>query len=232
MVPTSWTPPVACHRGRDCFGIMEGNAVEAPNGSIYSILRVDGQSNVTYNKAVVFRVGSDPGNPAGRMVFDRTIDFPSTSSKFSIRRQDRGSAHGTYYTLSTSVTAAAVAAASHCPHKGRDCQQATIRARNNLVLAMSTNLLDWHTCSTLLTDDTGFDIVDSARFTGFQYADWQFDRDDADTIHYAMRTAYRGAASGTSANRLTMKTVHNVSALCAGVSLNVVLKSDDESNVM
>eukprot|EP01045_Picozoa_sp_COSAG04_P015616 COSAG04_NODE_1246_length_7582_cov_2.322555_4_plen_814_part_00 len=229
MVPTSWTPPVACHRGRDCFGIMEGNAVEASNGTIYSILRVDGQSNVTYNKAVVFRVESDPANPAGRMVFDRTIDFPSTSAKFSIRRQDRGSARGTYYTLSTSVTTAAVAAASHCAHKDRDCE-ATISARNNLVLAMSTNLLDWHTCSTLLTDDTGFDIVDSARFTGFQYADWQFDTDDADTIHFAMRTAYRGAAGGTSANRLTVKTVRNVSALCADASLNatrVGAKSDD-----
>ena len=30
----------------------------------------------------------------------------------------------------------------------------------------------------LLADDTGFQWVDSLRYTGYQYVDWQFEGDD------------------------------------------------------
>ena len=242
MVPPDWRPPVICHSGRDpacmgaqgcaaagcgcdCFTVMEGNAVEAPNGTIYSVLRVDGQSNITYNKAALFRRDMDSagGNPAGKMAFVSMIDFPSTQSKFTIRRQpsvalaragaQEPSRH--YYTLSNSVTSAAVAAASHCPAWNTPFCQATIGARNHLVLARSENGLDgWRVCDTVLSDDSGFNIEDSARFTGFQYVDWVFDRRRWETVHYAVRAAYRGANTFHNANRLTVSTVANVTQLC------------------
>lgn len=249
MVPHDWRPPVACHSGRDpacmgsqgcaaagcgcsCFTVTEGNAVEAPNGTIYSILRVNGQSNVTYNKAAVFRrdVDTPAHNPAGEMTFAGMIDFPSTQSKFTIRRQppaevpsdtvlaERRSRMGNrhYYTLSSSVTSAAISAASHCPLWNTPFCQATIGARNHLVLARSEDgIADWRVCDTLLSDDTGFTIEDSARFTGFQYVDWVFDVRQRENIHYAVRTGYRGANTYHNANRLTVNTVENVTHLCA-----------------
>ena len=78
------------------------------------------------------------------------IEFPACSSKFTIRRDPSS---GLFITLSTDVTASAVA-------------QNTVFARNHLVLAVSANLYDWSTCSTLLMDDTGLTAVDSARYTG------------------------------------------------------------------
>jgi hypothetical protein len=253
MVPHDWRPPVICHSGRDpacmqsqgcaapgcgcnCFSVMEGNAVEAVNGSIYAILRFDGQSNITFNKAAVFRRDHDPRNLAGQMVFATMIDFPSTQSKFTIRRQPssrlaeagaqtrtkatsqartRATNRTYYYTLSSSVTSAAVAAASHCPAWNTPNCQATIGARNHLVLARSTDLINWRVCDTLLSDDTGFNIEDSARFTGFQYVDWVFDRQERNTIHYAVRTGYRGANTFHNANRLTVNTIEDISSVCA-----------------
>ena len=41
---------------------------------------------------------------------------------------------------------------------------------------------------------------ESAKKTGFQYPDWQFDGDD---IIYLVRTAYKGAPNYHDANRIT-----------------------------
>ena len=121
-----------------------------------------------------------------------------------------------YYTLSSSVTSAAISAASHCPLWNTPFCQATIGARNHLVLARSEDgIADWRVCDTLLSDDTGFTIEDSARFTGFQYVDWVFDVRQRENIHYAVRTGYRGANTYHNANRLTVNTVENVTHLCA-----------------
>lgn len=167
------------------FGWQEGNAVVGPDGKMWNILRVDGQTNVTYNKAAITRLQAD-----GSMLFSQMIDFPSTSSKFSIKRHPES---GVYYTLSTSVTQAAV-------------KINAVFARNNLVLSSSNDLLTWKICSTLLTDDTGFGVgsLDSARYTGFHYVDWVFDGED---ILYAVRSGYRGANSYHNANRITFKKI-------------------------
>jgi hypothetical protein len=63
-------------------------------------------------------------------------------------------------------------------------------------------------------DDIGFRIEDSARFTGFQYVDWVFDRQERNTIHYDVRTGYRGADSFHNANRLTVNTIEDTSSVC------------------
>ena len=117
-----------------------------------NVIRIDGQTNDTgtYNRAAVLRLDKT----GKQLTFDRMIKFPSCSSKFVIRRHV---ASGLFFTLSTDVTARAVA-------------QGTVYARNHLVLAVSANLYDWETCSTLLMDDTGFTSVDSARYTGFHCA--------------------------------------------------------------
>eukprot|EP01047_Picozoa_sp_COSAG01_P006654 COSAG01_NODE_244_length_20489_cov_21.366748_3_plen_1243_part_00 len=227
MVPRGYVPPILCRGGRgkciasgcaapncgcNCFTAMEGNVVQAPNGTMFAILRFDGQSNYTYNKAVVFRRERDNANPAGRMIFSQMIDFPSTSSKFTIRKHPHD---GHYYTLSTAVTSAAIAGASQCASWNTPNCQKTIAARNHLVLARSSDLVKWHSCETLLTDDTGFGLLDSARFTGFQYVDWVFDRRISSTIHYAVRTGYRGSNTYHNANRLTVKSIQRISWLCS-----------------
>lgn len=64
------------------------------NGTIYDILRIDGQTNTTYNKAAVLRWDQNKKQPqlqphdqrGAGFVFDRMIDFPATSSKFVIRK--------------------------------------------------------------------------------------------------------------------------------------------------
>jgi hypothetical protein len=117
--------------------------------------------------------------PFGSIVFDRMIEFPSTSSKFVIRREatshsesrgqhiqqqggaesqqggaepQQGRAEPQYYTLFTDVTEVTR-------------RQNTVYARNHLVLARSPDLFNWTTCITLLEDDTGFDSLDSVRIS-------------------------------------------------------------------
>ena len=187
------------------FGWQEGNAVEGVDGTVYDILRIDGQTNTTYNKAAVLRLeqagdGPDAGG-AGRMIFERIIDFPSCSSKFVIRRDPGTGANAgprLYYTLSTDVTATAVA-------------QDTVYARNHLVIASSADLFNWTICGTVLADDTGFDPIDSARFTGFHYVDWVFDGGD---IVAAVRTGYRGSNTYHNANRMTSIRVTGFRSRC------------------
>ena len=110
-------------------------------------------------------------------------------------------AKGRYYTLSTNVTDQNIALNQ-------------VYARNNLVFAASDDLYHWKVCSTLLKDDTGFNAVDSARFTGFHYVSWNFDSDNANDIVYVVRTGYRGANSYHNANRMTFKRITNYASLC------------------
>ena len=179
------------------FTWQEGNAVQGPDGTMYNILRIDGQTMKTNNKAAILRVTSSTNNRPGafELKFDRMIDFPSTTSKFVIRRSN---SNGLYYTLATDVTSVAVA-------------QGTVYARNHLVLAYSADLFNWTTCLTLLGDDTGLSSVDSARYTGFHYVDWIFDGID---IVYAVRTGYRGSNTYHNANRLTTKRLASYAQAC------------------
>ena len=191
MVPASWDPNAH-------FGWQEGNAVET-NNTVYNVLRIDGQTNATHNKAAVLRMERPSASAAGAapvLAFDRMIDFPSTSSKFVIRADPNSRS---LLSLSTDVSPEAVAIGA-------------VGARNHLSLVVSKphSVHDWQACAVLLIDDSGFTTVDSARFTGFHYVDWIFDGDD---ILYAIRTGYRGANTYHNANRMTVKRLANYSAL-------------------
>ena len=148
----------------------------------------------THNKAGVLHL--DP--ESNTLSFQQFIDFPSTESKFVVRRHP-GS--GIYYTLSNNVTAQAAAS------------QSTVGARNTLVLAASRDALSWHICGpALLADDTGLAFADSVAYTGFHYVSWIF---DGDAILYAVRAGYRGSDSYHNANRLAYKVVEGFAARCA-----------------
>lgn len=159
MIPASWGPPLP---GRKAWGWQEGNAIELPDGGVANMLRIDGQTVGTHNKAALLRV--DPGEFS--LHFGTMVDFPATTSKFVVRLEPRGGnasltvgtaspSDYSYYSLTTDVTPAAVT-------------HGTVYARNHLVLAVSVGgLTNWSVCSTLLVDDTGLlSAVDSARFTG------------------------------------------------------------------
>jgi len=208
VVPPGWDPA-------GTFNWQEGNAVALHNGTVYNMLRIDGQTNLTHNKAAVLRLEPPPPPPppaaAGAvdaaaaataaaagptLVFDRMIDFPATSSKFVVRA-DPGSA--SLLSLSTDVSPEAVAIGA-------------VGARNHLSLAVSKpgSIHEWEACAVLLVDDTGFEPADSARFTGFHYVDWIFDGPD---ILYAPRTGYRGANTYHNANRMTVKRLRDYARL-------------------
>jgi hypothetical protein len=241
--PIDWDP--AGH-----FSWEEGNAVQTPEGGLVIILRIDGQTNVTYNKAAIVTIVPDQNQSRlaststststsastatfGTAVFDRMIDFPSTTSKFVIRRQPpaarvliapatdaagaavrepastdttgakQRSAERLYYSLVNDVTTGAA-------------QRDLVYARNHLSLAVSADMYNWTVCATLLTDDTGFDPVDSARFTGFHYVDWVFDEySNNSDILYSIRAGYRGSNTFHNANRLLVKRLPNYAAVCA-----------------
>lgn len=175
------------------FAWQEGNAVVSPNGKdIWNILRLDGQhSPESANKALLTELDVTDGS----LHFLRWINMPSGSSKFTVR-WDPTSKH--YYTLSTNLTE-------------QHMSQGSWMARNNLLLASSPNLVDWHICETLLRDDSGFLPQDSARFTGFQYVDWIFDGDD---IKYLVRGSYRGANTFHNSNRMLYKSVSGYASKC------------------
>jgi hypothetical protein len=103
-----------------------------------------------------------------------------------------------YYAVSTNITQQALAV------------NAT-GARNNLVFSFSADLVNWSVCKTVLRDDSGFTPLDSTRYTGFEYPDFQFDGSD---IVVAVRTAYRGAVSSGSSNRVTFVRIVDYRTAC------------------
>jgi hypothetical protein len=107
-------------------------------------------------------------------------------------------ARARYFAVSTNITDEALALGA-------------IGARNNLVLSSSSDLINWRICKTLLRDDTGFQPADSAHYTGFEYPDWEFDGED---LVVGVRTAYRGAVSAGSSNRMTALRVRNYAVAC------------------
>ena len=71
-------------------------------------------------------------------------------------------------------------------------------ARNILVLAYSTNVIDWRIALTVLTPSDGLDWDASLWFTGYEYVDWAIEGPD---MILAVRTAYGGAHSFHDSNR-------------------------------
>ncbi len=179
-VPSDWIPPE-----RPCW--LEGNIVLAPNGELWNILRLNARPMV--NRAVIVKV-EDEGREISFNPRTGFIDFPGGGSKFTIRYNNET---GLYIALVNNVT-----------------DPAWPRQRNVLSLSVSEDLLSWRLVKTLIQDRSGLSPEDSARLTGFQYVDWQFDGDD---IIYLVRTAYRGAIRYHDSNRIIFRKLRNFRTL-------------------
>lgn len=152
---------------------IEGNVVVAPDGDLCNILRL---SRPLVDRAAIVKI-EDGGKT---VTFDPAtgfIDFPGGGTKFTIRHDPQTNL---YLSLVNNYT--------DFPHQ-----------RNFLSLSVSEDLINWRVIKTLMKDESGLTPEDSARLTGFQYVDWQFDGDD---IIYLVRTAYRGAVRGHDSNRI------------------------------
>ncbi|MDF2663295.1 MAG: glycosyl hydrolase [Paenibacillus sp.] len=171
----SWTPS---SWGSTDPGWLEGNAVQAPNGEIWNVLRFNSAPMV--DKAAIVKVSADHA----AVSFDPAtgfIDLPGGMSKFGIR-YDEGS--GLYLSLVNDST---------YPSKPRQ--------RNVLSLYASADLRHWELVRRLITDDSGLSMLDSIDKVGFQYVDWQIDGDD---LVYLSRTSYGGADDYHNSNRITL----------------------------
>ncbi|MFW6438099.1 MAG: sialidase family protein [Armatimonadota bacterium] len=168
-------------------GWLEGNVVQAPDGRLVNILRVN--STPAYDFAAMVELSDD----GSRVSFDPEggfIRLPGGMTKFTIRRDPET---GVYLTLSNNNT---------------DPSRAS--QRNVLSLHTSEDLRHWRRLRTILRDDLAHPWADSLRLTGFQYPDWQFDGPD---IIAAVRTAYRGAHNFHDANRVTFHRIEEWRAL-------------------
>lgn len=158
-------------------GWLEGNAVAAPNGEIWNILRFN--SAPTVGKAAIVKLSG--GNET--VSFDSNtgfIDFPGGMDKFTIRYDE---ASRRYLTLVNNNT---------YPSKPDQ--------RNVVSLYASDDLRSWSFVKTLIADDSGLSALNSIAKVGFQYVDWQLDGND---LIYVVRTAYEGADSYHNSNRIT-----------------------------
>lgn len=164
-------------------GCLEGNAVVAPDGQLYNLLRyqtIDCQPE--YGRAILLQ--ADPGRPAAQLRFAAVIDFPGNLSKFKV---DYDPQTKRYYALVSRVTSD------------------FIRQRNVLSLTSSPDLIHWRIERDILNYmDNGWpEPVDKV---GFQYVDWIFDGPDLLALS---RTALNGAFNYHNANALTFHRIRN-----------------------
>jgi len=179
----AWLP----WKGLSVPGWLEGNVVEAPDGKLYDILRFN--ADPLSDKAAVLEL-SDDGKSLKANPEKMFIDLPGGCHKFSIRRDPKS---GLYLTLSNNNTL------PKFPWQ-----------RNILSLSSSKDLRSWKVEKELLSDDSGLEGDESAKLTGFQYVDWQFDGDD---IVALVRTAYKGAHNFHDSNRIVFHRFQNYSKL-------------------
>jgi hypothetical protein len=159
-------------------GWLEGNAVVTPTGDIVDILRV--QNAPEGETAAIVRISKD-GKTATFDPAKDFIHFPGGTKKFTIRFDPQSKR---YWSLTNYVP---------LRHVSKDPGG----TRNTLALTSSTDLVNWEVRSIVLYHP-------DREKHGFQYVDWQFDRDD---LIAACRTAYDdglgGAHRAHDANLLT-----------------------------
>ncbi len=218
MSPNNWrmTPPLSFNKewipksfpDLDAPGFSNGNVVIVPKASssaqeirVLNILRF--YSTPLGNLAIILELNQTTNT----LSFLSIIPFPGGLMKFSIRYDPITE---TYFALVNPLT-----------------QNFDFEQRNILSFAYTkdlVNLSKWNTTDGhLLYDDTGLQVNDSLRYTGFHFVDWQFDRsatsnqasciewncDGGPDIIYVIRTAYRGANSFHNSNRITYKVLKN-----------------------
>lgn len=158
-------------------GWLEGNAVQAPDGSVVVLMRV--HTNPVVDKAAILTLSSDSKtlsyNPSTGL-----IDMPGGMHKFDIHRDP---VTGKYLSLVNNNT-----------DPSRTAQ------RNTLSLIASEDLIHWSHIRTIIQDDSPLTWEGSLLNVGFQYVVWQFDGKD---IIFISRTAYDGAMNYHDSNRIT-----------------------------
>ena len=180
-------------------GWREGNVVAAPDGQLWDVLTFEARPLAQDTAAMVkiedegrhlsFEPAAGAGDPGG------FIPFPGGKAKFTLRRDPLS---GTYLTLSNVVPDPEWLLARWQTYQ-KPGINVHLRQRNVLALCASADLCRWRVVKTLLQDDSGLEPEDSARLTGYQYVDWQFDGDD---LIYVVRTAARGARNFHDSNRV------------------------------
>lgn len=140
---------------------LEGNVVVGPEGKIWNILRNDNRPDGGI--ACMIEV-SKYGETVQFDPETGFIDFPGGSKKFTIRYD---AVSGRYWSLSNYIPE---------EYKGEN----PARIRNTLALISSEDLRNWTVDKIILQHP---DVI----YTGFQYADWQFEGNDLIAL---VRTAY------------------------------------------
>ena len=153
--------------------LIEGNVVEAPDGSVVNLIRSNCATSSNY--ATLLHV-----NGTTDLAYDAASDWvamPGGGKKFTVRYD---AVSGLYWSLTN-------------PHTEGDFVHEGIYAeglpmslrRNRLVLVSSEDLRTWTERATVLSDPDPF-------FHGFQYADWVVDGNDLAVVVRAAFPEKRG----------------------------------------
>ncbi len=134
---------------------LEGNMVQAPDGTIYDILRLNCEPATGY--AVCLELSAD-GKTLSYPEENKVINFPGGDDLFYIYYDETT---GYYLSLVNNNTA------KYWPMQ-----------RNILSLSASKDLINWEIVDTILIDREMLNFDVSMAQHGFQYVTWCFDGDD------------------------------------------------------
>lgn len=163
--------------GGQKHGLLEGNAVVTPDGSLVNLLRYQTRGGTPdHGRAIMLKADADrPGEP---LTFGKVISFYGNLTKFTVYYDP---ASKKYWSLVNRVAG---------PNIGM---------RNVLTLVCSEDVEHWHIVQDILDYEHNGWPEDSTK-VGFQYVDWQFHGDD---ILFVSRTAINGAYNFHNANYIT-----------------------------
>ncbi len=164
-------------------GWLEGNAVQAPDGTVVDVIRFHSDPDVNY--AAILTLSADNTtlsyDPATGL-----IDMPGGRNKFHIQREP---ATGKYLALVNNNT-----------------DPSRAMQRNTLSLIASDDLRNWTHIKTIIQDNSAMSWQDSLEDIGFQYVVWEFHGDD---IIFITRTSYDGGETYHNSNRITFHRLEN-----------------------
>ncbi len=186
---TNFVPYDSAYLNGNFTGWLEGNAVVAPGGEIWNMLRVDDKTTHD-EKAAIVKISAD-GKQASFDPATGFIPFAGGSKKFAIRYDEKSRR---YWTLGNII-----------PEEFRKQfpERNPASFRNTLALMSSADLLNWQTHKIILQHP---DVLKH----GFQYVDWLFEGKD---MIVASRTAYYDGTSDAhnnhDANFLTFHRIKN-----------------------
>ncbi len=185
---------------------LEGNLIVTPQGKLIDFMRLESWSG----KGVRYAVdGAAKGKPRNEIAAVIDIDeermkmefkneernfvhFPGAASKFTIRYD---SISKQYWTITNKISSFKNTSESY---------NGNWHQRNVLVLMSSADLINWTIKKKILKWNEGAHLRTWDTF-GFQYVDWQFDRDD---MVFVARTSWYGLRYHD-ANMITFHRIEN-----------------------